>query len=127
MSGGRSFFERVLGHDGDLLLRIAVILLAALVAGAAIQRVLVGQYGGIKVGSLEIAELASASDGAVKELQDALAKLQGEAQSAIKKLSADLATTQADSLEREVALNQTLSVITKHLATIGDKPKGEVP
>lgn len=131
VSGGRSFFERVTGDDGGVLLRIGAVLLAALIAGAAIQRVLVGQYGGFKVGTFEIEDLADASGETLKKLKDALAQAQqesstklGQAEDAINALRGELATTKAAGLERETELNRTLAVITARLATIGERPEG---
>lgn len=51
--GSRSFTERVLGKSGLALLQLGVIILAAFLAAASVQRVLVGDYA-LKIGPIEI-------------------------------------------------------------------------
>lgn len=92
----RSFFERVLGDD---LLLYAIALLAAFLTAAAIQRVLVGRYGGFKFGSVEVQEIADATAEAQRKLPaeiakaigDAAAKVQAESSAADKDLKLELA------------------------------------
>jgi len=92
----RSFFERVLGDD---LLKWAIALLGAFLTAAAIQRVLLGRYGGFKVAGVEVQEIAEATAEAQKKLPaeiaaaigEAAAKLRDEARNANRDLRLELA------------------------------------
>ena len=53
--------ERALGNSGLLLLRVGIVVLAAFLAGAVAQRVLLGDYA-LKVGPVEVPALTAASD-----------------------------------------------------------------
>ena len=92
----RSFFERVLGDD---LLLYVIAVFAAFLTAAAIQRVLLGRYGGFKVGSVEVEEIADAAAEAQRRLPaeiaaaigDAAAKVQAESVAGDKDLRLELA------------------------------------
>ena len=77
------FLERVLGEDAIVL---AFALLAAVVLAAAVQRVIMGQYG-FKVGVLEVNDLVDTSSEAVKKLEKSVDILKEE-----KAAKADVAT-----------------------------------
>jgi hypothetical protein len=82
-----SVLERSLASGGLLLLRLGVAALAAFIAGAAVQRTIMGNYA-FKAGPLEVPELAAASEAAVDELT-ALLDEQAEATTTIAKSSKD--------------------------------------
>lgn len=130
VSGGRSLIERLLGDSGVVFLQIAVVLLAAFIAAAAIQRVLVGQFGGLKVGSLEVSEIANVSDESVAKLQAALAAAQQESSKKLGAVKADvktirtrLARTTKESSALDSELSSQLSLIASRLANVESKLK----
>jgi len=132
VDGGQSFIERMLGDNGVVFLQIGVVLLAAFIAGAAIQRVLVGQYGGLKAGSFEIAELANLSDETVEKLQAALAALQQDSSAQLGAMKADvktirtrLARTRKESRALDSELSNQLSKILSRLAKVEEKVKDD--
>jgi hypothetical protein len=119
--GGRSFAERILGNTGLVLVRVGLLLLAAFIAAATIQRVLVGQYGGLKVGSIDIAEL---TDESVGKLGAAMTKLQEESASTLKSTKDEITELQAR-LERLSGDSQALdSELSNSLATITARVAG---
>lgn len=68
--GDDPLIERALAPGGLLLVRLGIAALAAFLAGAVVQRTLLGRFG-IKVGGLEVPELekaAAASDDALSQL-----------------------------------------------------------
>jgi hypothetical protein len=73
----RSFVERSLASGGLLLLRIGIIALAAFLAGAVVQRTILGVFA-MKLGPLEVPELAKrtaeASDEAVEQIKGELGR-----------------------------------------------------
>jgi hypothetical protein len=69
----RSFSERVLGHSGIILLQVGVILLAAFLTGAFVQRLLLGDFA-LKLGGLIDLGAAQSGEGTVEELTAKVAK-----------------------------------------------------
>jgi hypothetical protein len=57
--GERSLLERVLGDGGLVVLQLGIVLLAAFLAAAILQRAILGEYA-VKLGSLELPALAPA-------------------------------------------------------------------
>jgi hypothetical protein len=123
VSGGKSFSERVLGDEGLVFLQIGLVLLAAFVAAAAIQRVLVGQYA-FKFAGLEIGDLATASAESIEELQSSLTAVQEGAAKDVKKLRVRINRALSESRMHDAALNASLAKITSHLARLEDAKKG---
>ncbi len=121
VDGGRSFIERVLGDNGVVFLQFGVVLLAAFIAGAAIQRVLVGQFGGFKVGMFEIAELAGSSAESVLKLEDALAKSQQESSMKLHEIQTELAKISKESSALDSKLSGDLALVASHLAGVEAK------
>lgn len=119
VDGSRSFIERILGDNGVVFLQIGAVLLAAFIAGAAIQRVLVGQYGGLKVGSLGVSELApevaELSGKSIKELEAALAAFQQESKTKFEEVGKSLEATRRESRVVDSELSNDLYVITSRL------------
>jgi hypothetical protein len=66
-----SLLERSLSNGGLLLLRIGVAALAAFIAGAVVQRTIMGNYA-FKAGPLEVPELVEASETVLTDLQDSV-------------------------------------------------------
>jgi hypothetical protein len=89
-AGERTFLERVLGDGGLVGLQVGVVLLAAFLAGALLQKVLLGDYS-IKIGSLELAAVADASLGLIKAVDTLRADVD-----ALKGLADHLADTKDD-------------------------------
>ena len=87
-AGERTFVERVLGDVGLVLLQGAVILLAAFLGAAVIQRMIMGEYGGVEIGAFKLGDIAAASTAGIAELGGELKKLREEAATAedLKKL-----------------------------------------
>lgn len=81
-TGERTFVERVLGDGGLFVLQIGVVLLAAFLSAAMVQRVIVGQFGGLELGTFKLSEIASASTSGIEALGDDLKKLREEAATA---------------------------------------------
>lgn len=105
VAGGKTVIERVLGDGGLVMLRLGAIVLAAFLAAAIVQRVVLGEYA-ITVGGLELPAVAAgkAAEGldAVSEKIDAIdGARQGDAAQA----KADLAVLYARlaALEQRVA------------------------
>jgi hypothetical protein len=126
--GGRSLIERLLGDSGIVFLQIGVVLLAAFIAAAAIQRVLIGQFGGFKLGALEVGEVANASDETIQKLQTALTTVQQESSKRLAAVKADVktmrtrlakATKESSALDSQ--LSDQLSLITSRLASVEEK------
>lgn len=63
-----SWTERALGDSGLLLLRVAVVVLAAFLAAAAMQRLVMGDYA-LKVGPVEVPALTAASEDALTAIK----------------------------------------------------------
>ena len=109
--GQRTFLERVLGDAGLVFLQIGVIAFAAFLAAAMTQRVLVGEYGGFKLGSLlELNAVARASTTGLDELKDALKKLRKDAA-----LNKNLTAVQKESRQEDAAINRELALLLKRL------------
>lgn len=88
----RSFLEKALAPGGLLLLRIGLVALAAFLAGAVVQRTLLGDFA-LKMGPLEVPELqraAAASDEALSAISTELAQ-QARATEIAMKVAADAA------------------------------------
>jgi hypothetical protein len=123
VTGSRSFVERLLGEKGVIFLQIGVVLLAAFIAAAAAQRVLVGQFG-FKLGVLEVPELADASEKTIKELtlvaqsQQALNKQLTALSVEIRKVQEELRRTEGRGDRLDSVLNERLGVIARQLAAL---------
>jgi hypothetical protein len=74
----RSFVERSLAAGGLLFLRIGVVVLAAFFAGALVQRMILGNYA-LKVGPVELPELARAAAASAQAVDDITAQLDKQA------------------------------------------------
>jgi hypothetical protein len=74
-AGERSLLERVLGDSGLVVLQIGVILLAAFVGGAVVQRIVIGDFSGIELGNLKLAALADASEKSTDKLKAEVVEL----------------------------------------------------
>ncbi|MDQ6915050.1 MAG: hypothetical protein M3155_04485 [Actinomycetota bacterium] len=72
-----SFVERALGDSGLLMLRIGIVVLAAFLAGAAIQRAALGEFA-LEVGPLKLPDVAAASKTAIADLTTKLQRLEEE-------------------------------------------------
>jgi hypothetical protein len=111
----RSFLERVLG---DKVIEFLIALLAAFLAGAIVQRVLLGRYGGSRAAGLGAAEIADAAADAQKKLPaeiaaaitDATAKLQRESRAASKEMKLELARLYAMIVELEYAQRRSSGI-----------------
>ena len=89
----RSFFERIGGKTGQIMLLLAVIVLAAFLAAALAQRLLLGDYS-IKLGGFELAAAQEADTGNIEKLtagvtkvSDELAKVDRELQERVEAVS----------------------------------------
>jgi hypothetical protein len=132
--GGRSFAERLLGEGGVVFLQIGVVLLAALIAAAAVQRVLMGQYGGVKAGAFGIEELAATSDKSVAELQTAMKSLQKATRTELASIKKDLqsfhgelASGKEASTATDAKLSEQLAILVARLATLEQGAQAEEP
>jgi hypothetical protein len=115
--GQRTFLERILGNGGLVILQIAVAVIAAFLAGAIVQRVLLGEYGGFKFGNFELSSVARASSTSVEKLGDDLKKAREEADNAIKGAKAESAKEDGD-------IRKELAIIYKHLDLIEKRIPG---
>lgn len=120
VEGERSFFERVLGDAGLVFLQIALLLALAFLVGAAIQRALVGEYGGFKFGTFELTALAGASNDGIDKLKAALKKLRKDAamDGDVASLRAELNAAIAESKAEDAATSSTLALIAERLAAV---------
>jgi hypothetical protein len=69
-----SLLERALSTGGLVLFRVAIVAFAAFIAGAVVQRAILGKYA-LKLGVLELGELQEGTDTAVTALQTAVKEL----------------------------------------------------
>lgn len=102
----RSAVERLLGDDGIVLPQYGVLLLAAFIAAAAMQRALVGRYG-IKLAGLELAEIGESAADGLEELRN------------------KLAASDAKHLEADAKLKEQLIVALQHVAYLEGKVNGK--
>jgi hypothetical protein len=123
--GSRSFAERVLGESGLALLQVAVILLAAFLAAAFVQRVLIGDYA-LKIGPIDI--------GAAQEgKEEALIKLGAELADNIKALKkeevalAKLSRKYEGTAKKTAGILNSLAALDMRLATLEGKKGGAAP
>jgi hypothetical protein len=68
-----SLVERGLSTGGLVLLRLAIVAFAAFIAGAVVQRAVLGQFG-IKLGVLELGDVAAGTEQASEEIKAEFAK-----------------------------------------------------
>jgi hypothetical protein len=72
--GERTFLERVLGDVGIVVLQLGVVILAAFVGAALVQRIIVGEYA-VEIGSFKLSQLANTSLTALESLRRELTKV----------------------------------------------------
>jgi hypothetical protein len=116
----RSFVERSLAAGGLLLLRLGAVALAAFIAGAVVQRAIMGRFD-LKLGPLELAETkraAEASEEALAAVQDDL-RGQVQATEGAMRVAAGAAKGVAALHEEITSLNKTLAVL---LTMVGPPP-----
>lgn len=111
--GERTFTERVLGDGGIVVLQIAAVLFAAFVAAAAVQRVILGQYG-FKFGNFELANVADDAAAGIAGLTKKVDALQGDTATALEAL---------DKAHRDDNANvkEDLALAYKRMALIEDR------
>jgi hypothetical protein len=117
--GPRTFLERVLGDGGVLILQIAAAVAAAFLAGAIVQRVLLGEYA-LKFGNVELSAIAGASTAGLEELKEGVKKLREESATAADLHAADQARREADAQMKE-----DLALAYKRMDLIEKKKKLE--
>lgn len=115
-SGERTFTERILGDGGVVVLQIAAVLLAAFIAGAAMQRVILGQFS-FKFGSFELASVADESAAGIASLDAKVDAMHAETAAALKTLDDARRDDSAD-------LKDDLALAYKRMALIEDKIPG---
>ncbi|MGH9185487.1 MAG: hypothetical protein ACRD0U_06710 [Acidimicrobiales bacterium] len=97
-----SLVERSLGAGGLLVVRTGAAVLAAFIAGAVVQRTLLGRFA-FKAGGIEVPEVTTALSGseqAIAELASALTREQARVAAALE--AAAEATQRVEALERRV-------------------------
>jgi hypothetical protein len=99
----RSFIERVLGNGGLILLEAAIVLLAAFLAGAFAQRLLVGDFA-VKLGFLELGTVQAKNEQTIKDITTQLGDLR------------KLRSEQAKALD---GLKENVGDLSSGLGTIG--------
>jgi Sec-independent protein translocase protein TatA len=113
--GERSFVERVLGEGGLTILQFAIVVAAAFLAAAILQRVLVGEYGGFEFGSFKLSSVARTSATGLKELRDDLDKLTASLKEHAAESDSKLKGTEAD-LKADLAIAyKRIDLIDKRL------------
>jgi hypothetical protein len=118
----RSFSERILGHSGIVLLQIGVILLAAFLTGAFVQRVLLGDFA-LKLGGLIELGAAESAEGTIEELTAKVA--QGtEAVAAQKALIDELSGSVEAMSGKMVAVGSLLVVLDDRIERLEDRLGG---
>jgi hypothetical protein len=112
-AGDRTFLERVLGDSGLVVLQIGAVLLAAFLAAAVFQRVILGEFA-IKIGSLEVPAVAAgtAADG-LEALAAQIAELDQ------KRRDGD-----ADANDHLALLYKRLDLIEKEIDALDSGPPG---
>ena len=111
--GERTTFERVLGDGGMIVVQLAAVVLAAFLAAAVAQRVLLGEYGGLKLGALELGAIARASTAGLDELKQAVQKLREDAATA-----EDVNKAQEESRREDAAVNRDLALLLRRIDLI---------
>jgi hypothetical protein len=111
--GERTTLERILGDGGVSILQIALVVLAAFLAAAVAQRVLVAQYGGFKIGGVELGSIADASTTGIVELKDAVKQLRQDAA-----MDVDVRKALEESRHEDAAVNRDLALLLRRLDLI---------
>jgi hypothetical protein len=112
-AGDRTFSERVLGDGGVVVLQIAAVLLAAFIAAAAVQRVILGEFG-FKFGTFELAGVADESAAGIASLNQKVDAMHAETTSELKSLDDARRNDSAD-------LKDDLALAYKRMALIEDR------
>ena len=131
--GSRSFFERIGGKTGQVFLLIGVLILAAFIAGAFVQRLLLGDFS-IKLGGvLELGTVEEAKEDNTVKLTAEVEKLKdelGKGLVRVKKQKKDLeaaSRTIADTATSEIALARLVKLLeteVDQLRTLIENPSG---
>jgi FAD/FMN-containing dehydrogenase len=87
-----SLLERALSTGGLLLFRLAIVAFAAFIAGAVVQRAILGRYS-LKLGVLEFDDIQSGAEEAVKALTTRVTELGEQEKALTKKANRDTAAT----------------------------------
>jgi hypothetical protein len=111
-----SLLERALSTGGLVLFRLAIVAFAAFIAGAVVQRAILGRYT-LKIGPLEFGDIQAATEEAVTTLKTALTSL-GDNEKA---LSQDFNRQSAATKKAIRALSEQVEAIRRRL------PPGNAP
>jgi hypothetical protein len=106
----RSFLEKSLAAGGLLLLRLGIVALAAFLAGAVVQRILLANFA-LKLGPLEVPDIkraAAASEEALRAIEDRLGKQARATESAM--------AVAADAAQGVARLQRTLLPVAEMFA-----------
>lgn len=115
-AGERTFTERILGDGGIIVLQIAAVLLAAFIAGAAVQRVILAEFS-FKFGGFELASVADESAAGIASLDAKVDAMRADTTVALKALDDARRDDSAD-------LKDDLALAYKRMALIEDKVDG---
>jgi hypothetical protein len=107
-----SLLERTLSTGGLILFRLAIVAFAAFIAGAVVQRAVLGRFA-LKIGPLQLDEISGATAESVTALQTALTKLGNREKSLSRRVSQQAAAT----LEAIEAIRAQIEELQKRLPT----------
>jgi hypothetical protein len=95
-----SFAERALGNSGYLLFRVGIVLVAAFLAGAAVQRAALGEFS-LEIGPVKVPELGKAAEASKKTAE--------ASRSGISAVRARLTRFQRDAVARDAETREALT------------------
>jgi hypothetical protein len=109
-----SLLERALSTGGLVLFRLAIVAFAAFIAGAVVQRAVLGRYS-LKLGILELDDISAATTESVTALQTAIASLGAKD----KALSSSIGKNAAATNKAIKALSDQIDEIRRRLPPAG--------
>jgi hypothetical protein len=128
--GSRSFFERIGGKAGQILLLAGVLILAAFLAGAFVQRLLLGDFS-IKLGSmLDLGTVEEAKEETTLKLTAEVEKLKGDVAkglASVEKQQKDIeaATTKVAAIaDSQVVIGEAVKVMLGQITELQTQSKG---
>ena len=110
----RTFIERMLGDEGLGFIKLAIVVLAAFLSGALVQRAILGQYG-VTVGGFGLPQLQETADTSAVAIEKLSRSLQAQ-RTALEELSRDLHDRARETRGDLAAVSDDLAVVYHRLS-----------
>jgi hypothetical protein len=110
----RTFVERMLGDEGLGFIKLAIVVLAAFLSGALVQRAILGQYG-VTVGGFGLPQLQEAADTSAVAIEKLSRSLQAQ-RTALEELSRELRGEAKEARGDLAVVSEDLAVIYHRLS-----------